>query len=207
MSLCIRRSLHLPNLIRTSFLQYRRYSDFTPPESTYYVQSFPRSKEQYLLLLPRTSLPLGLIHIPNLPGEDSFPTAGPVTTFLHPVSASLLQDHFHTFIENGGFRTLFQKVVAENIDKEEMVVNEAQALVSAGGEGWIHLCDERQLPSFGRIPETEDIIGSVFCKDGVVKKETYEPCLTYRFITSTAGPMKLSPFLLGRLRERLTLPT
>jgi hypothetical protein len=55
---------------------------------------------------------------------------------------------------------------------------------------------------FGRIPEVEDIIGSVLVKEGKVLPETYEGLSTYRFVT-TAGPMKLSEFMLGKLREKL----
>ena len=56
--------------------------------------------------------------------------------------------------------------------------------------------------SFGRIPEVEDIIGSVLVKEGKVLPETYEGLSTYRLVT-TSGPMKLSDFMLGKLREKL----
>jgi hypothetical protein len=55
---------------------------------------------------------------------------------------------------------------------------------------------------FGRIPEPEDIIGSVLVKEGELQPETYQAMPTYRFVTRE-GPMKLSPFLLERLREKL----
>ena len=55
---------------------------------------------------------------------------------------------------------------------------------------------------FGRIPEPEDIIGSVLVKEGEVQPETYQDMPTYRFVTRE-GPMKLSPFLLEKLREKI----
>src|SRR5277367_4571871 len=55
---------------------------------------------------------------------------------------------------------------------------------------------------FGRIPEPEDIIGSVLVKEGELQPETYQAMPTYRFVTRV-GPMKLSPFLLERLRSKL----
>jgi hypothetical protein len=55
---------------------------------------------------------------------------------------------------------------------------------------------------FGRIPETEDIIGSVLVKGNKIQGDTYQPMPTYRLVTRD-GPMKLSDFLLERLRERL----
>jgi hypothetical protein len=55
---------------------------------------------------------------------------------------------------------------------------------------------------FGRIPETDDIIGSVLVKGNVIQEDTYQPMPTYRLVTRE-GPMKLSDFLLDRLRTRL----
>ena len=48
----------------------------------------------------------------------------------------------------------------------------------------------------------EDIIGSVLVKEGKIMPETYEGLNTYRFVTTT-GPMKLSEFMLGKLRDKL----
>lgn len=58
------------------------------------------------------------------------------------------------------------------------------------------------MSRFGRIPEPEDIIGSVLVKEGNIQPETYQAMPTYRFVTRD-GPMKLSAFLLDRLREKL----
>ena len=58
------------------------------------------------------------------------------------------------------------------------------------------------LNRFGRIPEPEDIIGSVLVQDNVLQPETYQAMPTYRFVTPT-GPMKLSDFLLEKLRAEL----
>ena len=80
-------------------------------------------------------------------------------------------------------------------------------------DGFIYVMNERcqrKLPHFvvvltgrfGRIPEAEDIIGSVFVKDNEVQPETYQKMPTYRLVTRQ-GPMKLSDFLLEKLRARL----
>jgi len=153
--------------------------------------------------------------------------------FISSLSASEIAENQHTFVENPAFRGILQDVVRQNIALEEMVRNEAAGLQA--GEGWIHFCDLRQLPAyvplrlpcklvqnssrywgilwglvltffgrFGRIPEVEDIIGSVLVKDGKILPETYEGLSTYRLVT-TAGPMKLSEFMLGKLREKLKL--
>lgn len=48
----------------------------------------------------------------------------------------------------------------------------------------------------------DDIIGSVLVKNNEIQPETYQPMPTYRLITPD-GPMKLSSFLLEKLREKL----
>ena len=59
---------------------------------------------------------------------------------------------------------------------------------------------------FGRIPETEDIIGSILVKDNQLQPETYQAMPTYRLVTRQ-GPMKLSDFLLEKLRTELLKET
>jgi hypothetical protein len=48
----------------------------------------------------------------------------------------------------------------------------------------------------------DDIIGSVLVKNNEIQPETYQPMPTYRLVTPE-GPMKLSSFLLEKLREKL----
>ena len=43
----------------------------------------------------------------------------------------------------------------------------------------------------------------MWSKDGLAQGETQEPCLGYRFITATAEPVELGPFLPGTLRTWL----
>jgi hypothetical protein len=66
----------------------------------------------------------------------------------------------------------------------------------------IYLSNILLMGRFGRIPGTEDIIGSILVEKNQLQPETYQPMPTYRFVTRE-GPMKLSDFLLGKLREKL----
>ncbi|BEI84067.1 hypothetical protein CcaverHIS002_0406710 [Cutaneotrichosporon cavernicola] len=59
------------------------------------------------------------------------------------------------------------------------------------GDGYMTLTDERAVPPQGRIGETEDLIGSVFVKDGKIVASTYEPFPSYRLVTSN-GVLTLS---------------
>jgi hypothetical protein len=52
------------------------------------------------------------------------------------------------------------------------------------------MIDERAIPPAGRIGETEDLIGSVFVKDGKVVADTYDAQPAYRLVTSN-GPLIL----------------
>jgi hypothetical protein len=75
-------------------------------------------------------------------------------------------------------------------------------LLMRGGYLRMDLCDGANWGRFGRIPEPEDIIGSVLVQGGELKEETYQAMPTYRLVTPE-GPMKLSSFLLQKLREKL----
>ena len=86
----------------------------------------------------------------------------------------------------------------------------------AGRGGFVHVWDERRPPDFGRIPEPEDIFGSVEVdgegrfvdgdgKEGEGKSELrgrYQSSGTYRVVTKE-GVFGLSAFLREKLVERL----
>jgi len=89
---------------------------------------------------------MGRIRLSVLPSESTPSTEGPTADFIDPISPEELKRDWGTFVENGGFRELLQKVVAENIGQEQVVINDARSLPT--GEGWVHLCDERALPAY-----------------------------------------------------------
>ncbi|KAI8718731.1 hypothetical protein NCS52_00652900 [Fusarium sp. LHS14.1] len=72
----------------------------------------------------------------------------------------------------------------------------------AGRGGWVHLSDRRNPPDFGRIAWPEDILGSVEVDDSGTIIGKVQPSGTYRILTN-AGILGLSPFLQGKLIERL----
>jgi len=76
-----------------------------------------------------------------------------------------------------------------------------------GVGGWVHVHDQRAVPAYGRIPYPEDILGSLLVDgDGkIVNAEhggDWEENKMYRLVTS-AGVMRLTPFLRDRMREAL----
>jgi len=142
---------HLSLLPQQRPSQSRLSSTSTIPKATYYLQNFLNSPaEQYILLLPHVSVPVGRISLPSHRPTDQFSTEGPSVDFISSLSAAEIAENQHTFVENPAFRGILQDVVRQNIALEEMVRNEAAGLQA--GEGWIHFCDLRQLPAYVPLP-------------------------------------------------------
>ncbi|KAG6100833.1 hypothetical protein E4U30_003703 [Claviceps sp. LM220 group G6] len=72
----------------------------------------------------------------------------------------------------------------------------------AGKGGFVHLSDSRNPPDFGRIAWPEDILGSVEVNGEGEVVGRVQPSGTYRVVTNE-GILGLSPFLRGKLIERL----
>ncbi|PSR85910.1 hypothetical protein BD289DRAFT_367914 [Coniella lustricola] len=71
-----------------------------------------------------------------------------------------------------------------------------------GAGGWVHLSDRRNIPDFGRIAWPEDIFGSIQVDSHGQIEGNFQESGTYRIITNE-GILGLSPFLTGKLVERL----
>lgn len=51
--------------------------------------------------------------------------------------------------------------------------------------GFVHVFDTRNPPAYGRIPDPENIFGSVLVDGkGNIQKEGYEECNAYRIVTN-----------------------
>lgn len=149
MATCLRHSA--PRIFKSfkSINSIPRYYSSSSDKSTYYIQRFMNTTEHYILLLPESSVPMGRMHIRNLPEKVSMVQNGPTVDYIDPIPSELIKQNWSTFVENGGFRTILQDVIKQNIAQDEMVINDAKTL--QGGEGWVHLCDERALPAYGPL--------------------------------------------------------
>lgn len=126
-------------------------------------------------------------------------------------------------------------MIAEHAHSDPLVQSEAAVLISSSGAslfqtarrqetgsagtadqgghggggrgGFVHVSDQRRIPDFGRIPDPEDIFGSVEV-DGngefVDGHGKYEQSGTYRMCTND-GILGLTDFLRGKLVERLKM--
>jgi hypothetical protein len=120
------------------------YVIFSPKVNILYPNLCPFERTIYPP--SQTSPPVGRITLSTLPPRTSTTNTGPTTDIIDPISLDEIKADWVTFVENGGFREILQNVIKENIAQEEMVINDAKSL--PGGDGWIHLCDERALPAY-----------------------------------------------------------
>jgi hypothetical protein len=161
-----------------------------------------------------------------LPTEPPTPSIAIGTTTQLPPTPS-------SFNENPRFLPILQSVLAEHAHSDPLVQSEAAVMMSSSGAslfqparrqetgsagasdqgghgsagrgGFVHVFDQRRIPEFGRIPDPEDIFGSVEV-DGeghfVDGHGRYEQSGTYRLVTND-GILGLTDFLRRKLVERL----
>jgi hypothetical protein len=165
----------------------------------------------------------------------SFLSTEPPTASLAVGTTTKLPPEPRSFTPNPQFLPILQSVIAENASSDPEVQSQAAVMISNSGAaffrpgrrqdtgsagasdqggygsggrgGWLHVFDNRRIPDFGRIPDPEDIFGSVEV-DGEGKfvdgHGRYSPSGTYRIVTND-GILGLSDFLKTKLVERLKL--
>ena len=205
---CLRPLSRSSNLRLTS---YRSLSTI-PDHPHIYTTEDPQSPSSHLLTL--------------LPTEPSTPA-------LALGKTSQLPPTVNTFRTNDRFVSILNSVLAQHAHEDKFVQGQAGAMASSSGTtfnqpvrrqqtgsagasdqggaggggvgGWIHVYDLRRPPDFGRIPDPEDIFGSLEV-DGHGKfvdgHGRYQASGTYRIVTND-GVLGLTDYLRGKLVERL----
>jgi hypothetical protein len=112
------------------------------------------------------------------------------------------------FIEQPAFLSFMHEIIAKNVAIADTgLISRARAI----GTGWVHICDERALAPFGRyfpindiyrIPDPDDIFGTVHVANGVIEPKSYQPMPTHRLLTHL-GPFQLPQAIFERLIEEL----
>ncbi|EIW71238.1 hypothetical protein TREMEDRAFT_18910, partial [Tremella mesenterica DSM 1558] len=105
------------------------------------------------------------------------------------------------FKENPDFLKTLHSSIQSALKESKAPEVEYEASIRPG-DGYIHITDQRATPPAGRIGDIEDIIATIFVKDGKIVPSTYTPMPTYRLITSN-GPLVLPPGLAEHLIEVL----
>ncbi|OCT47798.1 hypothetical protein CLCR_03690 [Cladophialophora carrionii] len=179
-----------------------------------YVFANPQNPSSHILSL-----------LPTDPPSPSLAVG--TTTKLPPTPQS--------FTENPRLLPILHSVISESASSDPQVQSEAAVMISNSGAsffqtarrqqtgsagasdqgghgsggrgGWVHVADQRRIPDFGRIPDPEDIFGSVEV-DGqgqfVDGHGRYQPSGTYRICTND-GILGLTDFMRQKLVERLKL--
>ncbi|KNE66015.1 hypothetical protein AMAG_10292 [Allomyces macrogynus ATCC 38327] len=99
------------------------------------------------------------------------------------------------FAENPAFVAHLHKVLKDHAHEDKDLI----ALAKHQKIGWMHVADQRNPPPWGRIPDPDDIIGSVQLDgEGKIQAHSYQPMPTHR-IVSNHGLFQLSPFLHEKL--------
>ncbi|KAF8456429.1 hypothetical protein BDZ91DRAFT_745580 [Kalaharituber pfeilii] len=180
----------------------------------------------------RTSSPLPFRSISTLPGHPHIqihphPTipdthlltllpAKPAIPILALGTTSSLPPTINSFTPNQTFLSILHSVISEHCTSDPSTQQSVTAFVSSSTHslfqhnrraaptgGWVHISDERNPPDWGRIPDPEDIFGSVEVDaKGNIREGSYQPCLGYRIWTRN-GIMQLSPYLREKLVEKL----
>jgi len=98
------------------------------------------------------------------------------------------------FVENEPFNRFLHKVIAQNYVGDPTLQNAAKI----HGDGFSHVIDWRNPPPHGRIPDPEDIFGTVQIEKGKLLPNTYQEMPTHR-IVSSYGLFMLSDYLRNAL--------
>ncbi|KAK5205410.1 hypothetical protein LTR20_002028 [Exophiala xenobiotica] len=165
----------------------------------------------------------------------TFLSTEPPTPSISIGSTTQLPPTPSSFQENPKFLPILQAVMAEHAHSDPFVQSQAAVMVSSAGfsfsrpmrrqetgsfgasdqggyggggrGGFVHVYDQRGVPDFGRIPDPENIFGSIEV-DGkgqfVDGHGRYEASGTYRICTND-GILGLSDFMRQKLVERLKL--
>ncbi|KAI5805783.1 hypothetical protein EDC01DRAFT_264154 [Geopyxis carbonaria] len=187
---------------------------------------FPRRPYNGRLSLRSLSTLPGNDHVYIHPTGTTYTLSLLPTTPVNPTTAlgtCTSASSLSGFQENPAFYPVLQATMAAHAAADPYVQQEAIAFASQSGVsidraahtrrgakraekpgGWIHVCDLRNTPAFGRIAEPQDIFGSLMVDgQGNVLQGSYSPNNTYRLRTEQEGVMRLSEYLHGKLVEAL----
>ncbi|KAF2007637.1 hypothetical protein P154DRAFT_419677 [Amniculicola lignicola CBS 123094] len=194
----------------TIYLRGSRNISTLPGNPHIYVVDHPSIPNRSLLTLlstepPTASLAIGTTsHLPPTP--DSFTP--------NPQFLSILQSVLHAYAAHDPSihqqAAVYSSTGGMNLGTSASGGSHGAGAGSiqggmGGGNrgGWVHLSDERNPPDWGRIAWPEDIFGSVEVDGrGVVVEGSFQDSGTYRMVTRE-GILGLSPFLRGKVVERL----
>lgn len=106
-----------------------------------------------------------------------------------------------TFQANSKFLDLVNKTIKDNIEQDFTFIMEA----GVNRSSFMPIYDLREIPSYARIPEPENVFGYVRVDDdGKIVHNSYESNHMYRLCSGTSGLCKFSDHILEKLRAQLS---
>lgn len=102
------------------------------------------------------------------------------------------------FVDNPEFWPIARKVLKDHIHECPIFTS----MATAEQAQYLHIFDLRKPPPPNRIPDTDDILGTVEIVDHKIKPRSFEPNEMYRPI-SPFGAMAVSDNMAARLTEAL----
>ncbi|KAF8253503.1 hypothetical protein K440DRAFT_252949 [Wilcoxina mikolae CBS 423.85] len=205
----IRNALTKPTPLLSKVPLFRHTISTLPENPHIYVH--PQGNSFLLSLLPIHTPRLSLGTTTSLPPTPETFTENPVFLPIlhrllrqHAANDPIVQSDALQFASPAG-ASLFGKNNARRAKREGGAGGANYQGGSGGGGvgGWLHVYDQRGIPVFGRIAETEDIFGSLLVdSNGKVKEGEWEENRMYRLITGN-GVMQLSPYLREKVTEGL----
>ncbi|KAF2399602.1 hypothetical protein EJ06DRAFT_59812 [Trichodelitschia bisporula] len=210
-------SLHSFGVLRTLRQAQKRQAHTKPtpiPQNSHvYAIPSPEKPSEYVLTLLPTIPPNPLLAL----GTTSALPPGPSTFTLNPAFSPILSATVREYGATDPDTAVAASVYAASSQssaflargsgtghkKTKTVDDKGREAGSGVRGGFVHITDRRAEPEFGRVPDPEDILGSVEVDgEGNVIGDHVEDSGTYRVVTRR-GVLGLSPYLREKLVERL----
>ncbi|KAJ9063956.1 hypothetical protein DSO57_1035519 [Entomophthora muscae] len=139
---------------------------------------------------------------PSLLGKDAVLSPKQIIAKIPDLPKGMLSKNIPASDFSGN--SSFMKQVQEFLKKSVAISDRNLiALAQYQKQGWLHIGDNRNPPPFGRIPDPEDIFGSILAVDGLMLQDTYQPMPAHRPLTSQNGLFQLPEGLRELLLKEL----
>lgn len=81
----------------------------------------------------------------------------------------------HTFKDAPGYEIALHKTIASHYLQDPSII----ALAEHVKNGWLHIPDQRMFSPYGRVPDPEDIFGTVLVKEGMCVAGSYQRLIIF----------------------------
>ncbi|KAL3893831.1 MAG: hypothetical protein SGCHY_005614 [Lobulomycetales sp.] len=126
----------------------------------------------------------------------TFSPSSPAVFALTPGKSPLQESHVNPLFEDFLHRTLCSHIHSDP---------SWAAMARQQSSGFLNIADHRVFVPYGRVPDPEDILGTVRLEAGEIVPESYERFPAHRMITPLNGPTQLTDHMHAILLEQLKM--